>query len=200
MFEWLFGTCHDPALGAVGYFPGQCPAIPTADPCSRIDMIHQALVSVPREDMGASVSQMKVLQPVHFKSHTVPKFLSAEGPSVSLDDSAKEKIFSFTARVNPGTTLADGIRIDWSSPPDAARILTSPVELGHWHEATGWIPTKADGQFAGGMAQSQNIVFSQPELIKRIELQMRDGADSVRSQFGVHSVSLVTHPRDVVIN
>jgi len=198
MFEWLLGTCQDPALGAVGYYPGQCPSI-DPDQCSRIDMIHQGLVTVPRDDAG-SWQHTKVLEPAHFKSHTVPQFLSAQGPSVSTNAHTKGKIFSFTALVKPGTTLADGVRIDWSAPPDAAKILTSPVELGHWHEATGWIATKANGRFAGGMPQSQNILFSQPELIKRIEVQMRDGADSVKTQFGINSVSLVTNPKDVTIN
>jgi hypothetical protein len=199
MFEWFLGKYHDPTLGAVGYYPGQCPSI-DVNHCSRVDMMHQGLVSVPRGDISGNSAHMKILQPAHFKSHTLPKFLSAEGPSVSTSADTKGKIFSFTARIEPGTTLADGVRIDWSAPPDAARILTSPVELGKWHEATGWVPTKADGQFAGGMKQSQNIIFSQPELIKRIEVQMQDGVDSVKSQFGINSVSLVTNSKDLTIN
>ena len=156
-------------------------------------MYHQGQIVVPKSDAFGG-QQIKVLNPVHFKSHTVPQFLSAEGPSVSTENAGK--VFAFTARVDPDNSLVDGVRIDWSAPPDAARILVSPTDDTKLHEATGWIPTKADGRFAGGVPQSQNVIFSNPEWVKRIEVQMKDAPNTTKTQFGIQQVSLITNPKD----
>lgn len=152
-------------------------------------MMNQGVISLPKSDL-VDTCKLKVLTHVVPPKHT--PVLTPEGPSVNT--TAKGKIFSFAAKVSPGDALIDGLRIDWSSPPEAARILVSPSPSTPMHEATGWISTKADGRIPeGGVPQSQNVIFAHPETVNRIELQMRDSGDSSKSQFGVDQIGLVVH-------
>lgn len=193
MFEWLFGSLNDPNVGAVGNLSGHCSSA-DHNYCNRLDMIHQGQVIVPKNP-DLDISHLKTLRISQFPGHTRPEYLTGEGPAV-VREGNDEKIFSFTARVEPGDAIVDGLRIDWTAPPDATRILVSPALKGKWHEATGWVPTKADGRFAGGIPQTQNVVFSQPELIKRVEVQIKDAPNSTKTQFGIDQVSLITNARD----
>lgn len=197
MFEFLtnfLAPMHDPSIGAVGDISNHCPL--PVEQCGVVSQFHQGQIVLPKSgDFG---QQVKVLNPVHFKSYTQPQFLNPTGPSVSQDPSEPaEKIFAFTARVDPDSALVDGVRIDWSAPPDAARVLVSPNDTTRLHEATGWVPTKADGRFAGGVPQTQNIIFSHPEWIKKISVQMRDAPNTTKTQFGIQQVALITNEKDL---
>ena len=198
MFDFLWSLVHplhDPQVGAVGDPHNHCAAAEEHAGC-RLDMYHQGMIPVAKSNLFQG-QNLKLLKITQFKGHTRPEIVMSMGPSVTkLGD--ESRIFSFTARVEPGTALADGVRVDWSAPPDGARVLVSPDDSGKLHEVTGWISTKADGQIPGGIPQSQNIVFSQPEQVKRIEIQMRDAPSSVKTQFGIDQVVLVTNPRDMV--
>jgi hypothetical protein len=190
VWSW-FQPLQDIKLGAVGDPYHKCgPAV--SESCGRVDMMHQGVISVPKSDLFKG-EHIKTLNPVVFPGHT----LTGEGPAF-IETGDKQKIFSFTARVDPDGAIVDGLRVDWTSPPDDARVLVSPSLTGKMHEATGWIVTKADGRIPGGIPQSQNIVFSHPEIVRRIEIQMRDAPNSVKTQFGVDQVALVTNQRDVV--
>ena len=197
LLSWLYGSVTDPTIGAVGSFHNECSA-PVHSQCGRVDMFHQGQISVAKSPTFNG-ENIKTLQPVQLESHTQPQFLSAVGPSVT-NDLTRGKVFSFTARVDPDSAVVDGVRIDWSAPPDSARVLVSPSERGDLHPATGWIPTKSDARFQGGVPQSQNVIFSHPEMVKRIEIQMRDAPASVKTQFGIDQVSLMTNGKDQVIN
>jgi hypothetical protein len=159
-------------------------------------MFHQSTIPVAKSNLFDG-QNLKLLTPVQFQGHTKPVIVTSDGPSVTKRGE-ESRIFSFTARVDPSSAVVDGVRIDWSAPPDGARVLVSPSEFGKLHEATGWISAKADGHIPGGVPQSQNIVFSQPELVKRIEIQMRDAPSSVKTQFGIDQVALVTNTKDMV--
>ena len=193
LFHWFFPDTT--SVGSIGDYHNHCSMDLPAKYGTTIEQFHQGIISVPKSDLFAG-SDIKTLNPVHFPKHTPPAILSPEGPSVN--STTKGKIFSFTARVDPDSSIIDGVRIDWSGPPDAARILVSPTEKSNWHDATGWISTKANGRFAGGIPQSQNIIFSQPEQVKRIEIQMRDSTESTKTQFGIDQVGLVTHAGQVI--
>ena len=195
MFEFLhafFAPLHDSSLGAVGDTSNHCPA--AVPQCSSVSQFHQGQIVIPKPD-ETPLDHTKVLNPVRFNSHSAPQFLSAMGPSVKSDSAGK--IFAFTARVDPDTALVDGVRVDWSSPPDAMRVLVSPNDSpDSLHEATGWIPSKADGRFAGGVPQSQNVIFSRPEWVKQISVEMRDAPNETKTQFGIQQVALVTNSHD----
>jgi len=193
MFEWLFGVIPDPSVGAIGDPSHMCGSI-DRDHCGRVDLIHQGQIVVPK-NVDILTPNMKTLQIAHFSGHTKPQVLQGVGPAV-VNEGNNEQLFSFTAKVQPGDAIVDGVRIDWTSPPDAARILVSPTDVGKWHDATGWVPTKADARFPGGIPQSQNVVFSSPELVRRIEIQMKDAPASATTQFGIDQVSLITNSND----
>jgi hypothetical protein len=160
-------------------------------------MFKQGLITVPKTDLFSADSKtFQTLKPVKFETHSTPVFLTPEGPSVNTD--FKGKIFSFTGRVDPGEAVIDGVRIDWSNPPDTARVLVSPFptsvgRVSDFHDATGWFSTKANGHLPGALKQSQNVIFSHPELVKRIEIQMKDYETSSKSQFGIDQIGLVAH-------
>ncbi len=190
LYHWLYPSVDDAKIGAVGDFANHCGA--PVPKCGAVEMMHQGVISLPKSGL-IDTCKVKVLNPAQFPDHSPPIVLSPEGPSVSKSDDGN-KVFSFTGKVDPDGALVDGVRIDWSSPPEAARVLVSPYERGAMHEATGWIHTKANGHLpAGAVPQSQNVIFSQPESVKRIEVQMRDSAEGTKSQFGIVQMGLVTH-------
>ena len=195
VWSW-FQPLNDVKVGAVGDPFHKCEAPIVHDSCGRTDMLHQEVISVPKSDLFEG-EHIKSLNPVLFKGHSSASTLIAQGPSF-IDTGDKEKIFSFTARVDPEPAIVNGLRIDWTSPPDGARILVSPSLTGKMHEATGWIVTKADGRLPGGIPQSQNIVFSHQENVRRIEIQMRDAPNSIKTQFGIDQVALVANAKDVL--
>ena len=193
VWSW-FHPLHDVKIGAVGDAFNKCPP-PVATNCGRVDMMHQGVISVPKSELFRG-EPMKFLAPVKFKGYSNPTLLTSEGPSFT-DSKEGERVFSFTARVDPQPALVDGVRVDWTSPPEEARVLVSPSLKGGLHKATGWIVTKADGRLPGSLPQSQNIIFSQPQSVRRIEIQMKDAPNSSKTQFGIDQVSLVTNPKDV---
>jgi len=196
-FHYLF-TGHDAHdFPAIGDFQDHC-SVMTECPGTRISMIKPGLISIPKTDLSSS-SDIQTLKPVKFETHTKPIFLTPEGPSVNTG--FKGKVFSFTGRVDPGEGIIDGVRIDWSAPPDIARILVSPYPSSvgiknAFHDATGWFSTKANGQMVGSLKQSQNVIFSHPELVKRIDIQMKDFESSSKSQFGIEQIGLVAHQNE----
>ena len=193
LWSW-FQPLHDIKLGAVGDPSHKCgPAV--TESCGRVNMMHQGVINIPKSDLFIG-EQIKFINPVQFQGYGKPTLLTGEGPSF-METNDRDKIFSFTARVDPEPAIVDGLRVDWTSPPDGARVLVSPDLSGKLHEATGWIVTKADGRIPGGVPQSQNIIFSQPENIRRIEIQMRDAPNSLKSQFGIDQLTLVTNMKDV---
>jgi len=193
VWSWFHPLC-DAKIGAVGDAYNQCPP-PAAPNCSRVDMVHQGIISVPKSALFKG-EHMKFLTPVKFKGYSNPTLLTSEGPSFE-DKTEGGRIFSFTGRVDPKPALVDGIRVDWTTPPGEARVLVSSSLKGGLHKATGWLVTKADGRIPGSLPQSQNIIFSQPESVRRVEVQMRDAPNSAKTQFGIDQVSLVTNPKDV---
>ena len=200
-FHWLFSGVDPTDYPAVGDFKSQCtPMAPTCDPV--VSMMKQGVIGFRPATDSEPISipeGMRTLNPIHVETHSKPVFLTAEGPSVNTD--LKGKTFSFTGRVDPKEAVIDGVRIDWSAPPDVARVLVSPypTDAGGgklWHDATGWFSTKANGQMPGAFKQSQDIIFSHPELVRRVEVQMKDFESSTKTQFGIDSLGLVTHIED----
>jgi hypothetical protein len=194
VWTWFHPLC-DAKIGAVGDPYNHC-SPPVADHCRRVDMMHQGVISVPKNNMFRG-ENIKFLNPVKFKGYGKLTLLTSEGPSF-VDTTEGARIFSFTGRVDPQPAIVDGIRVDWTSPPEEARILVSPFLTGKLHKATGWIVTKSEGRVPGNLPQSQNIIFSQPENVRRIEVQMKDAASSSKTQFGIDQVSLVTNSKDVL--
>ena len=194
LWSW-FPHLNDPQIGAVGDPNNKC--APDLDvTCGRVNMMHQGVINLPNGDLSSS-SVIKVLKPVRFEGYGKPTLLTSEGPSFT-ETGKGDMIFSFTGRVDPSPAIVDGVRVDWSAPPDGARVLVSPSLTGKLHEATGWIVTKAEGRIPGGLPQSQDIIFSHPENVRRIEIQMRDAPNSFKTQFGISHVSLVTNAKDVL--
>lgn len=202
LFHWLFSGGVDLTdYPAVGDFKSQCtPAPPTCGPA--VSMMKQGIIAFrPSTNSVSDVvpEGMKTLNPIHVETHSKPVFLTPGGPSMNTD--FRGKIFSFTGRIEPKEAVIDGVRIDWSAPPDVARVLVSPYPTdagGHklWHDATGWFSTKANGQMPGAFKQSQDIIFSHPELVRRVEVQMKDFESSTKTQFGIDSLGLVSHIED----
>lgn len=188
LYHWLYPAVDDSTIGAVGDFTNHC-GPPVAKCGQTLEMMHQGVISIPKSDL-IDTCKVEVLNPTDFPRHT--PVISPIGPSVNTSSSGK--IFSFTGKVDPEGALIDGLRIDWSSPPDAARVLVSSNDGTPLHEATGWIPTKANGYLPeGAVPQSQNVIFSHPESVRRVEVQMRDAAGATKSQFGINQIGLVTH-------
>jgi hypothetical protein len=193
LWSWFHPLC-DSKIGAVGDPSNKC-STGEGYKCGRVDMYHQGIISIPKSQLF-NRENIKFLRPTRFPGYGKPTLLTSQGPSF-IDQGDGKPIFSFTARVDPSPSVVDGVRVDWTSPPDEARVLVSSSLKGKLHKATGWIVTKAEGRIPGGIPQSQNIIFSQPEHVRRIEVQMRDAPNSTKTQFGVNQVSLVTNPKDV---
>jgi hypothetical protein len=195
-FHWLFTGVDSHDFPAVGEFKNQCtPAPPT---CGSVSMIKQGMIAYQPNVPTNSTDGLKSLNPIHVETHSQPAFLLPTGPAVNTD--FRGKVFSFTGRVDPKEAVIDGVRIDWSAPPDVARVLVSPYAtdsarsgVSLWHDATGWFSTKANGQMPGALKQSEDVIFSHPELVRRIDVQMKDFESSTKTQFGIDRIGLVTH-------
>jgi hypothetical protein len=199
-FHWLFSGVNPSDYPAIGDFKSQCtPAPPSCGP--HVSMMKQGVILFHPNSASRGVvpEGMRSLNQVHVETHSRPVFLTPEGPAVNTD--FRGKIFSFTGRIDPKEAVIDGLRIDWTAPPDVARILVSPHATdasGHklWHDATGWFSTKANGQMPGALKQTQDVIFAHPELVKRVEVQMKDFESSTKTQFGIDRIGLVSHMDD----